>query len=63
MKIKRRSKKKLMKIGQITVKRMGNKFIVCVSGNPKRIENYLDRAEREANKLRLKYGKRLKDKD
>ena len=59
--LKKKLKKKTLRIGQITVKRMGKKFLVCVSGDPKKIENYLDKAEREANRLRLKYGKRLKD--
>ena len=56
----RRSKRKVRPIGQITVKRVGDKFAICISGNPERIENVMERAEKYANKLRLKYGRRLK---
>lgn len=60
MKNKRHQRKRLVKVGQITVKKIGKRFAVCISGNPERIEEVMERAEKYANKLRKKYGRRIK---
>ncbi len=49
------------KKGQVTIRSIGDKFIVCISGNPKKIENTMRKAENLANKIRKKQGKRLKE--
>lgn len=47
------------KIGQITIKKVGNKYAVCISGNPVNNKLYSPReAENEIKKLRHKYGRR-----
>lgn len=53
-------RRNIKKIGQVTIRSIGNKFIVCISGNPKKIENTIRKAEALANKIRKKQGKRLK---
>lgn len=58
---KRKSRKRrVIEVGQITVKKVGDKYAVCISGSPERIERIMEKAEKFANKLRLKYGRRLK---
>ena len=56
-------KNKNKKIGQITVKKIGKVYTVCVSGTPKELFNTYIKAEKIANKLREKYGRRFKRTD
>lgn len=51
-------KKNKKSIGQITIKRVGEKFAVCISGNPKELKNTFELAEKSVEKLRKKYGRR-----
>ena len=46
------------KIGQITVKRVGNKWAACISGTPEELFNSFKLAEKEVEKMREKYGRR-----
>jgi len=46
------------KIGQITIKKIGKKFSVCISGNPQELFNSYKFAEKAVEKLRSKYGRR-----
>lgn len=46
------------KIGQITIKHIGDKLAVCISGNPQELFNTFKLAEKEAGKLRVKHGRR-----
>ena len=46
------------KIGQITVKRIGNKWAACISGTPQELYNSFKLAERTVEKLREKHGRR-----
>lgn len=46
------------KIGQITIKKIGEKFAVCISGTPQELKNSWELANKIANKLREKYGRR-----
>lgn len=46
------------KVGQITVKRIGNKWAACISGTPQELFNSLKLAEKVVEKLREKHGRR-----
>jgi len=46
------------KIGQITIKKIGDRFAVCISGNPQELKNTFELAEKVVKKLRKKYGRR-----
>ena len=46
------------KIGQITLKRIGKKWAVCISGTPQELVNTDKLAEKAVAKLRVKYGRR-----
>lgn len=51
--------KKIKKgVGQITIKRIGDKLAVCISGSPQEIFNTVKLAEKAVAKLRAKYGRR-----
>ena len=53
-------KKKYNKsLGQITVRKVGKKFMVCLSGTPEVLFTSKFKAEDFANKLRLKHGRRI----
>lgn len=45
-------------LGQITVRNIGKKYIVCVSGTPEKLFDTINKAKDFANKLRLKLGRR-----
>lgn len=60
VKTRKRRKKSSKDVGQITVKKIGKKYVICISGTPERIENMIEKAEKFADKLREKHGKRLK---
>lgn len=47
-----------MKIGQITIKRVGRKFAACISGTPQKLFDNFNKAEKEVVILRVKYGRR-----
>ncbi len=46
------------KIGQITLKRIGKKWAICISGTPQELVNTAKLAEKAVSKLRSKYGRR-----
>ena len=46
------------KIGQITLKRIGKKWAICISGTPQELVNTAKLAEKAIKKLRAKYGRR-----
>ncbi len=46
------------KIGQITVKRVGNKWAACISGTPEQLYNSFKLAEKKVKEMRKKYGRR-----
>lgn len=46
------------KIGQITVKRVGNKWAACISGTPEELYNSFKLAENKVRDMRDKYGRR-----
>ena len=46
------------KIGQITVKRIGNKWAACISGTPQELFNSYKLAEKVVEKLRDKHGRK-----
>lgn len=46
------------KIGQITIKRIGKKYSVCISGTPVKLFDYFSNAEREIIRIRKKFGRR-----
>lgn len=48
--------------GQITIRRIGNSYIVCISSTPLKICKNKKTAENLADKLRIKYGRRPKRK-
>ncbi len=48
----------MKKIGQITIKRIGKKYAVCISGTPQELLNTVKLAEKAVSKLRSKYGRR-----
>jgi len=45
-------------VGQITIKRIGDRLAVCISGTPQELFNTAKLAEKAAGKLREKYGRR-----
>jgi len=49
---------KTKKIGQITIKRVGKQYAVCISGDPQEIFTTLKMAECKIGKLRDKHGRR-----
>lgn len=49
------------KIGQITVKRIGNKYAACIGGTPQELFNSFMMAVKKVEKLRKKYGRRNYD--
>ena len=49
---------KSRKIGQITIKKIGNCYAACISGTPKKLFNVFRDAEIEIERLRKKYGRR-----
>ncbi len=49
---------KKKKIGQITIKKIGNKFAACISGTPQELKNTFEAAEKVVEKLRSKHGRR-----
>ena len=46
------------KVGQITIKKIGNKWAACISGTPKELYNSFKQAEKMVEKLRTKHGRR-----
>lgn len=46
------------KVGQITVKRVGNKYAACISGTPQELFNSFMLAVKKVEKLRKKHGRR-----
>lgn len=50
------------RIGQITTRKIGNKWVVCISGDPVIIFKSYINAQIKANSLREKYGRRAKRK-
>ena len=46
------------KVGQITLKKIGDKWAACISGTPQELFNSFISAERMVRKLRGKYGRR-----
>ncbi len=53
-------KNKDRRIGQITVKKIGKIYAVCISGTPRELLNTYLKAENIADNLREKYGRRSK---
>jgi len=49
---------KKKKVGQITIKRIGDKFAACISGTPQELYNSFKLAESKVEKLRNRYGRR-----
>lgn len=49
------------KVGQITVKKVGNKYAACISGTPQQLFNSFVLAVKKVEKLREKYGRRHYD--
>ena len=45
-------------IGQITIKRIGNKYAACISGTPQELFNSFMLAVKKVEKLREKHGRR-----
>lgn len=45
-------------VGQITIKRIGKKWAVCISGTPQELKNTFELAEKVAEKLRKKHGRK-----
>lgn len=52
---------KRKQIGQITIKRIGNKYAACISGDPQELFNTFKKAEELVEKLRDRYGRRHYD--
>lgn len=52
------NKKHKRQIGQITIKRVGDRLAVCIGGTPQELFNTSKLAEKAAGKLRVKYGRR-----
>ena len=46
------------KTGQITIKKIGNKYSACISGTPQELFDTLRGAEEAVEKMRKKYGRR-----
>lgn len=49
---------KRRKVGQITIKRVGKKYAVCIAGTPERMFTSKERAMHCLCGLRKKYGRR-----
>lgn len=49
----------MKKIGQITLKKIGKKYAVCISGTPEELFKVYLKAKDFANKLRKKNGRRV----
>ncbi len=49
---------KKKQIGQITIKRVGDRLAVCIGGTPQELFNIPKLAEKAAGKLRKKHGRR-----
>jgi hypothetical protein len=47
-------------LGQITVRKVGKKYLVCLSGTPEFLFTSFDKATSKANNLRKKHGRRIK---
>lgn len=45
-------------IGQITIKKVGKKWAVCISGTPQELYNSFKMAEHFVEKLRKKHGRK-----
>ena len=50
--------KKRRVIGQITIKRIGNCYAACISGDPDSLHRSHEEAERKVALLRAKHGRR-----
>lgn len=46
-------------VGQITIRRLGEKYCVCIGGTPQQIYTMIDDANKMVIKLRKKYGRRI----
>ena len=46
------------KVGQITVKKIGDKFAACISGTPQELFNSFILAKKMVEELRKKHGRR-----
>lgn len=46
------------KVGQITIKKIGKKYAVCISGTPQELFNSFLAAKKMVYYLREKYGRR-----
>lgn len=55
-----KSKSNRNSIGQITVKKIGKVYAVCISGTPKELYHTYLKAEEIADNIREKYGRRCK---
>ncbi len=51
-------KKNKKSVGQITIKHIGDKLAVCISGSPQELFNSYKLAEKAVAKLRIKHGRR-----
>ncbi len=51
------------RIGQITIKKIGKKFAVCISGTPEELKDTWMEANKIANKLRERHGRRICNND
>lgn len=49
------------RVGQITVKKIGNKYAACISGTPQELFNSFMLAVKKVEKLRSKHGRRHYD--
>lgn len=50
------------RLGQITIKKVGDKFAICIAGTPQELKNSLHMAIDFANGLREKHGRRVYEK-
>lgn len=48
-------------IGQITIKRVGDRLAVCIGGTPQELFNTFKLAKKAIGKLRAKHGRRNYD--
>ena len=46
------------KVGQITVRKIGKRWVLCISGDPKKIFSSFENAKSKADSLRKNYGRR-----
>lgn len=51
-------KKNKNSVGQITIKHIGDKLAVCISGSPQELFNSYKLAEKAVEKLRKKHGRK-----